>query len=111
MSKEPLGEETSGEETETTTDDLDTYWSPEDVLAEAVERIVEILESVRVEGVYGVVSLGMYDLMNDTDLIDVRSVVSKTNCLGLATFAEQCLREKLMGGIVAVTGGDEEIEV
>jgi hypothetical protein len=106
MSKEPLVEET-----ETTTGDLDTYWSPEDVLADAIERIIKILESVRVEGVYGVVSLGMYDLMNDTDLIDVRSVVSKTNCLGLATFAEQCLREKLMGGIVAVSDGDEEIEV
>lgn len=91
--------------------DLDTYWSPEDILTDAIERIIEILESVRVEGVYGVVSLGMYDVMNDTDLLDVRSVGSKTNCLGLATFAEQCLREKLMGGIVAVTGGDEELGV
>lgn len=81
------------------------------MLEDAIERIIEILEFVRVEGVYGVVSLGMYDVMNDTDLLDVRSVGSKTNCLGLATFAEQCLREKLMGGIVAVTGGDEELEV
>ena len=91
--------------------DLDTYWSPEEILEDAIERIIEILESVRVEGVYGVVSLGMYDVMNDTDLLDVRSVGSKTNCLGLATVAEQCLREKLMGGIVAVTGGDEELGV
>lgn len=106
-----MSKETLVEETEVTANGLDTYWSPEEVLEDAMGRIVEILESVRIEGVYGVVSLGMYDLMNDTDLLDVRSVGSKTNCLGLATFAEQCLREKLMGGIVAVSDGDEEIEV
>ena len=88
--------------------DLDTYWLPHDILDDAIERICEILESVRVEGVYGVIALGMYDVMNDSDLLDVRSVGSKTACSGLATFASDCLKERLMGGITQVSDGGED---
>lgn len=88
--------------------DLDTYWSPQDILNDAVERISEILEAVRIEGVYGVIALGMYDVMNDEDLLDVRSVGSKTSCSGLATFASDCLKERLMGGITQVIDGGED---
>lgn len=94
---------------ETTDSDLDTYWSPKEILSDAAARISDILASVRIEGVYGVIALGMYDVMNDTDLLDVRSVGSKTSCSGIVSFAAECMKDGLMSGWTIVQGdiGDD----
>lgn len=98
---------------EVSDNDLDVYESHEEVLVNASAAIKDLLNDLRIHGIYGVVSLGVYDVLNDADLYDVNWSGSTLACKGIAYHTVHKINEHMqMSTNVMIEGDDgfEEIE-
>jgi len=88
----------------------DVYESPEEVLMGASEAIKELLNDLRIHGIYGVVSLGVYDMLNDADLYDVNWTGSTIACKGLAYHTVDKINEHMGRSTTVVIEGEDGFE-